>query len=127
MTIWFLLVLAAILFFASLRYYNILLSLFASVAWLVLWRYNLTNPPSGIDQTGKEWLTYIFIGMAMVTMLIYFIRRYRIGQGAYRNGGRSFDSGIPEPPLSNNSSGLMDEGIDSYRARVRRALHSERR
>ena len=105
----------------SLKWYNILLSLLAAISWLCLWRYNLTNPPSNvaIGSTTQEWLTYLFIGMAIVTMLIYFGRRNRNATNGEHHG---YDSAIPPENEARYNGGMMSESTETYRGRVRKAI-----
>jgi len=115
-------ILALSLTIISIRWYNLLLSLFASVAWLFLWRYNLSTPLGdvAIGSIEQEWLTYLFIGMAIVIMMLFFWRRSRMSGS--RGQTRGFDSAVP-PEEEVGQGGRMSESVDEYRARIHAALH----
>lgn len=114
----------------SLRWINILWSLVASIMWLVLWRYNLTSPPGNIviGSTTHEWLNYLFVGAAIVTMLMYFwntrSRRTMQQRGYYTTENGNFVRNETPPPPGEQP---WDADLQNYRARVRGALNQRRR
>jgi hypothetical protein len=118
-----LVVLALVTTFISFRYYNILVSLISTIFWLVLWKFNLTNPPAGmtVGSTEQQWLTYAYIAAAIVIMLIYFYRR--------SGNSKSFDMHLPRDnePTGIRNKGLMELSADEYRQVTHRAINQRRR
>ena len=121
MTFWILLAIAGFLTLLSIRMYNIIFSLAASLGWFAVWGYHLNNPPANITigTFVYDLLYYIFIIMAIVVMYIYF-----------RNRGKQ--TSVTKISAENNEivartyNGGMEETPDEYRMRVRRALRSRR-
>lgn len=123
MTFWIILSLASILSYFSFRHINILLSLAASTSWLTLMAYNTTNPPTNIavGSTVHEWLTFVFIMVAIATMYMWFRNRGRT-ESVTRVG-----LGDGEIVAHTTKREGVTGGEDAYRQRVRKALHPNRR
>lgn len=128
MTFWILLVIAVVLSYISLKWQNILFSLGAAIGWFALWRYNLDHPPTNIvaGDITHEWLTYLFLIMAIAVMLMWFRNRGRGYTGYPRTASeeRTYQSIIKEPK---QASSYREETADEYKLRVWRALHPRRR
>ncbi len=118
---------AGLLTILSLRYNNVLISLGASIFWLVLMAYNLDNPPGGITQGSAihEWMTLGFIAMAMAIMFMWVRERNKsvsIKATMTRNRGEGEETIQAEI----ESEGLLGD-VGAYRKRVHRALHPRNR
>lgn len=126
MLAFFMIAIAFALLFASFRYHNILLSLGGAICWLVLWRQNMVTPIT-TDTVSSEWLSYLYIGMAMTWMLIFFLRRGRasnLPNGSSPNGSVNFDSGLPYQ--NGESTPNWSDDANEYRQKVRGALRQRR-
>jgi hypothetical protein len=107
-------ILAIILMVISFRWYNLLLSFFGALGWLALWAYNLANPPTGVvvGSFVHTILIYTYIGLAIVSMLVYFRNRGQ-SNGSFNAGsekeGLRIISNVPR------SRGVMDLSVDEYK------------
>ena len=115
-----LIVLALVLTVISLRWYNLLLSFVACMAWVSLWAYNLSNPPTGITQGSfvHEVLVYSFIVMAIGVMLLYFRNR---GEAKNMLNANTDKEGVP--PKSEQEfeprKSIMNTSVSEYRQNLR--------
>jgi len=110
----------------SFRWYNILLSLFGAVSWLMCWRFIAGSAPTWTsdattNSTITEWAIYLTIGMAIVTMLVYFGRRNRALNGA--SGTNGIESWLPQQRQAPRD---WSNDLEDYRRTVHKALHQER-
>lgn len=123
MTFWILLVLAGWLSFLSLRHIHILLSLGASMSWLTLMAYNTVYPPTNVvvGSTVHEWMTYVFVVVAIAVMFIWF--RNRGHKESVTRVGANEKEVVAHTTTRENVIG----GIDEYRARVKKALQPKTR
>jgi hypothetical protein len=119
-------ILAIILMVISFRWYNILLSLFGAIAWMGLWAYNLNNHPTGIviGSFVHQILTYMFIGLAIVTMLLYFRSR---GQAAGTFNSGSDKEGLPIISNQIQSRGVMGLDDMEYKAYIHARANRRKR
>ncbi len=129
MTYWVLLVIAGLLSFLSLRHKHLLLALGASISWLTLMSYNLTNPPTNITigSTLHEWMTYVFVAVAIAMVFIWFRSRGRTESTtrvALGDGEVIAQTTKREGVTGKN---LMEQSPEEYRATVRRSLRKRRR
>jgi hypothetical protein len=110
----------------SLRYYNLLLSMVGMLAWLILWGYNLNNPLSGIVQGSfvHELMTYAFMIMAIVTMLVFFRTRGKNATTSSNGIDAVYQDNSRPVPLS---KGMMDKSLDEYRQYIRTRSGNKRR
>jgi hypothetical protein len=108
-------VLALVLTIISFRWYNLLLSFVACLAWLALWAYNLSYPMTGVTSNSfiGDAINFLLVLLAIVTMLIYFRNR---GKAAGSFNASSSDEGV-RPQLSNSQTrNLMDLDTNEYKA-----------
>jgi uncharacterized membrane protein len=124
--VWGTLFIAGIVFtIISFKYYNLLLSFVGMIVWLALWTFNLDNHPTAIvDGTFTyEALYYVFIIMAIVTMLLYF--RSRSKRTNMPNGIDAEYQDTSKPTIQ--SARLMDKSLDEYRQYIRTRSGNKRR
>jgi magnesium-transporting ATPase (P-type) len=123
MTFWILLAIAGFLTFISLKFYNLLFSFVACLAWIGIWAYNLSYPPTNITAGTfvHEVLTYVFIILAITVMLLYF--RTRSKNLSNSRNGIDIET-ITADKNSNRpiSKGMMDMSAEEYRDNFRRAI-----
>lgn len=124
MTFWIILVIAGFLTLLSFRYRNILISLGGSLGWFALWMYNFDYPPANITigSTLHEVLIYVFIIMAVATMLMYFRNRARGYTGYTPTKSEEAESEARRSP----ARGLMDLTPTEYQRLVRTRLRRRR-
>lgn len=99
------------------------------MGWLSLMAYNLTTPPAGIavGSAVHEWLTLVFIIIAIAVMYMWFRQRgrtesvTRVGMGE----GEIVAHTTKREGVSGRS--LMGMSEDEYRDDVRRALRTRGR
>ena len=122
-TFWILLALAGLLSWFSLRHINVLLALSSSMAWLTLMGYNLNYPPTNITQgsTLHEWLTLVFVVLA-ITMIFWWFRT----RGRTETVTRAKIEDGEVVAHSTKVDGITERN-DAYRQTIRKALHPNRR
>jgi hypothetical protein len=110
----------------SLRYYNLLFSFVAMISWVGLWAYNLNYPLTNITQGSfvHEVMTYSFIIMAVVVMLLYFRNR---GQAQGMFNANTEKEGAKNTNNSTPSRGLMELDTNEYRKLMRERIRNRRR
>ena len=129
MTFWILLVIAGWLSFLSLRHIHILLSLGASMAWLTLMAYNTTYPPTNVvvGSTVHEWMTYVFVIVAIAVMFIWFRQRGRTESTTRVGVGEGELIAQTTKREGVTGRNMMEQTPDEYRASIRKSLHPNRR
>ncbi|KKL98817.1 hypothetical protein LCGC14_1820660 [marine sediment metagenome] len=129
MTYWVLLVLALALSWGSLKYRHLLFSLASVIGWIALWRYNLTYPPTNIiaGDITHEWLTYIYIILALAMIFMWLANRNRGYTGYSRSAKEEQEYQKVAKETNQKPHSLMSQSSDEYRATVRKALRSGRR
>jgi hypothetical protein len=119
-------IIAVIFTIISLRYYNLLFSFVAMLSWIGLWAYNLNYPLTNIVRGSfiHEVMTYSFIIMAVVVMLVYFRNR---GQAQGMFNANTDKEGVKNINNSVQSRGLMELDTNEYRRLMRERINSRRR
>ena len=123
MTFFGILLIALVMSIVSLRWYNLLFSFVAMLMWIALWAYNLNNPIGGITKGSfvHEILSYGFIIMAIVIMLVYFRGRGKDSKNIVLGNNNNETS---EESTEKPSTGIMGMSPDEYRAYMRGKLRS---
>jgi large-conductance mechanosensitive channel len=118
MTFWILLVIAIVISLVSFKWFNVLISVCAAIAWLVLMAYNLTNPPTGITAGTfiHEGLTLIFIGMAIAILLIGVRNRNSLSENNFNRTQEENEENNRERVQSRS---IMDYSNAEYKAYLR--------
>jgi hypothetical protein len=129
MTFWILLVIAGWLTYYSLKYNHLLLSLGASIAWLTLMGYNLNFPPTNVvvGSTIHEWMTYVFVIVAIAIGFAWFRGRGRTESTTRVGLGKEEIIAQTTTKTGVTGKNLMNQSEEEYRASVRRSLHPSRR